>query len=611
MIFDDIINEVSDNPYSAFFYTPSIYKKSNSCLFINPVEIIQVYNRNDLDHLLLLTDKFLAKGLIGYCLLEYEAGYLLEDKLEKLLPDNERRLMQFFFFEKSNAKKIKSSKIEFGEINTESFSVSDFKLNTTSNKFFKDIKKIKRYILEGDTYQVNYTIKGKFNFSGSYGSFFKNLLFNQSARYSAFINNDNNFIISLSPELFFQTDNKKIITRPMKGTLSRSGEIKSDLLKALELKNSEKNRAENLMIVDLLRNDLGRICKYGSVKVDELFGIEKYESLYQMVSTIRGKINNGIGLGDIIKNIFPCGSITGAPKIRTMEIIKELEEEERGIYTGSIGIIGKKTSVFNVAIRTLKIDKENCRGEVGLGSGIVWDSKPKNEYQETLLKSEFLTSPVTPFELIETMLIEDGEIFLFENHIDRLKKSAHFFLFNLDEDKLRSLLLRKASKKYSEGKYNLRLTLNKWGNVKNEFSLLSPLPDVIKIIISDQSISSGNSFQYFKTTNRDLYNSELLKYNPEGFFDVIFFNEREELAEGSITNIFVRKGDVWSTPPQSSGILLGIYRNHFILGRNDVKETSLSLDDLLSADEVKLVNSVRGEIKVNRIHYQNEFVEYS
>jgi para-aminobenzoate synthetase/4-amino-4-deoxychorismate lyase len=157
----------------------------------------------------------------------------------------------------------------------------------------------------------------------------------------------------------------------------------------------------------------------------------------------------------------------------------------------------------------------------------------------------------------------------------------------------------------------LRLTLNKWGNVKNEFSLLSPLPDVIKIIISDQSISSGNSFQYFKTTNRDLYNSELLKYNPEGFFDVIFFNEREELAEGSITNIFVRKGDVWSTPPQSSGILLGIYRNHFILGRNDVKETSLSLDDLLSADEVKLVNSVRGEIKVNRIHYQNEFVEYS
>jgi len=286
MNFDDIIKQISDNPYSAFFYTPSIYSKGSSNIFMEPKEIIPVYDKNDIDNALRLVDKYLEKGKVGYCLIDYEAGYLLENKLEKLIHSKERKLMQFFFFDEKDVKKIKSSKIEFGKFDSESFSTSEYKLNTSRTKFFNDIKKIKQYISEGDTYQVNYTVKGKFNFSGSYASFFKNLLFNQSAEYSAFINNENNFIISLSPELFFRTANSKITTKPMKGTLSRSKDLQSDALRAFELEKSEKNRAENLMIVDLLRNDLGKICKYGSVKVEQLFGIEKYESLFQMVSTI-------------------------------------------------------------------------------------------------------------------------------------------------------------------------------------------------------------------------------------------------------------------------------------------------------------------------------------
>jgi para-aminobenzoate synthetase/4-amino-4-deoxychorismate lyase len=365
------------------------------------------------------------------------------------------------------------------------------------------------------------------------------------------------------------------------------------------------------MIVDLLRNDLGKICKYGTVKVDKLFGIEKFESLFQMVSIIEGKLKSKISLSDIIKSMFPCGSITGAPKIRTMQIIKEIEEEERGIYTGSIGMMSKESSVFNVAIRTVKIEKETGRGEVGLGSGIVWDSEQEKEYNETILKSEFLTNHTKPFNLIETLLVQDGDILFLEEHINRISKTADFFLFRIDEDKIRRELINTAYEYCPSGKYKLRLLLNKWGKVKMDYSVLPQLPDIVKVIISEKHINPDSTFQYFKTTNRELYNSEYKKNNSEGFFDVIFFNEKKELAEGAITNIFIRKEDVWFTPPVTSGILAGIYRSYFINTSDDVKETIITINDLLTADEIKLVNSVRGEIKVNQLYYQNEFVEFT
>jgi len=610
MYFDDIIKQVSDNLYSGFFYTPAIYAESSSFLFLNPSEIIPVYEKSDLKASLKLVDNYLKKDLKGYCLLEYEAGYLLEDKLEKFLPENKRKLMQFFFFDKENIKKIKSNKIYFGEIDINSFDVSEFKLNTSATKYIGNIKKIKEYIAAGDTYQVNYTVKAKFNFEGSYSDFFKNLLFNQSARYSAFINNGESFIISLSPELFFVTDKKDILTKPMKGTLRRSYEPKSDLLKTGELEKSGKNRAENIMIVDLLRNDLGKICKYESVKPENEFSIEKYESLFQMVSDVKGKLKNKVELSDIIKNIFPSGSVTGAPKIRTMEIIKELEEEERGIYTGTIGIMNRNSSAFSVAIRTIKIDKENGKGEVGLGSGIVWESEPEKEYEETILKSEFLTSLVNPFELIETMLVEDGNIFLFGTHLERLKKSAQYFLFIYNEKKIREIIEARLAELSSELKYKLRLTLNKWGKVNIKISSVAELPKLIKVVVSNKRINTRNTFQYFKTTNRKLYDEEYEKYKSKGFFDVIFLNEKEEVAEGSITNIFIKKNDIWLTPHSSSGILPGVYRNYFINISTEIEETILTLNDLLAAEELKMVNSVRKEVTVHQLISDNEIVKY-
>ena len=223
----------------------------------------------------------------------------------------------------------------------------------------------------------------------------------------------------------------------MKGTIKRGINLSDDLHHIKLLKRSAKDKAENVMIVDLLRNDIGKISKTGSVQPYNLFHIEKYESLFQMVSSVKAELKKDISFGDIIKNLFPCGSVTGAPKIRTMEIINKLEQYTRGIYTGSAGIIGKKSSVFNVAIRTIKIEKETGKGEIGIGSGIVWDSIPEEEYKETLLKCNFLLKPLEYFEIIETMKAENNKITLLSAHIKRLKNAASYFLFRFDEVKIR------------------------------------------------------------------------------------------------------------------------------------------------------------------------------
>lgn len=601
MNFNDILKLVESNPYSAFFYTPSIYPESRSYIFSEPSELIIAYNKNDLQKSFKLADKYIQKGMQGYCLLNYEAGYLLEKKLEKLLTADDRKLMQFFFFKEKNVKLIKSSKIIFEDNTDEEFSISNFRLNTTHQQFVKNVDKIKKFIKAGDTYQVNYTMKGKFNFTGSYSSFFKGLLFNQSAKYSTFINNGEDFILSLSPELFFRIKKNRIISQPMKGTMNRGVDQYSDSIIESELINNEKNKAENVMIVDLIRNDLGRICRYGSVTVPELFKSEKYESLFQMISTIEGKLNKKIKLSEVIKNIFPCGSVTGAPKIKTMEIIKELEKDVRGIYTGSIGLVTKKELIFNVAIRTLTINKTTGKGEIGMGAGIVWDSDAEQEFIESNLKSTFLTEPENYFELLETILLENGQIEFLEEHLQRMKSAAEYFLFKFNEMKIRNHLLQEIESVDKNKKHKVRLTLSKWGRISIAITEVKPLPNEIKVIVSGKKISSSNKFQHFKTTNRKLYDNEFSKYSSQGNFEVLFLNEKDEIAEGSRTNIFIKKGNGWFTPPLGSGALPGIYRNYF-LNNEKTKESILSLKDILSADEVWLTNSIIKEVKVERIN---------
>ncbi len=607
MNIQEIINKVLAFPNAAFFYTPPIYGKSDSYLFLKPKEIITIKSLRNLDEKLNRIDNFISDGFVGYSLMNYEAGYLFEKTLYKFLPKNEK-LIEFFFYDKKDVHRIKSSEIDFNE--HEKFVIKNFGLNTTKNEFIKSIKKIKSYIEEGDTYQVNYTLKGKFNFVGSFQNLFANLVFNQSAKYTSLINNGNKIIISLSPELFFEIEERKIISKPMKGTSQRGVDLPDDSLLKYQLGASSKNRAENVMIVDLIRNDLGRISEYGSVKVKKLFEVEKYESVFQMVSTIESKLKKNIRFSDVIKNIFPCGSITGAPKIRTMEIINGLEKEKRGIYTGSIGLIRKDKLSFNVPIRTLCIDKKTGKGEIGLGSGIVWDSVAEAEFEETKLKGKFLTEPTKPFEIIETMLVENKKIFLLDEHLDRMQKTAEFFLFVFNRTKI-DKSLNEIIKNLDNKKYRLKIALNKWKRLNHFVWPINKESKEVNVIISAKVIDSQNKFQYFKTTNRKLYDEEYKEYSKRGYFDVIFLNEKNEIAEGSITNIFVYMNNEIFTPPMSAGILPGVYRKHFMKNISIVRERKFYLQDLLEADKIILTNSVRGEVVVNKLFLdENEFIEF-
>lgn len=609
MKFIEIIKQVEDNPHSAFFYTPSFYRKALSYLLIKPSEVISIYKREDLKSNFNLIHKLIDKGYYGYSLIKYEAGFLFEEKLAKFKSGDSEELIQFFFFDKQEVRQIKSSKIFIGDFSSEKYSIKNFKLNRSESKFLNDIEKIKRYIREGDTYQVNYTVKGKFIFSGSYSSFFQKLIFNQSARYSALINGDNEFIISLSPELFFSKKGKNIVSLPMKGTIRRGHNHNLDGIAATELKSVEKNLAENVMIVDLIRNDFGRVCRYGSIKVPELFRIEKYESLFQMVSEVRGKLRKKTQLQDILENIFPCGSVTGTPKIRTMEIINEIEGEQRGIYTGSIGLITPIEIKFNVAIRTISVNKKSGAGIMGLGSGIVWDSNPQCEYEEVLLKSKFLAEPLEYFELFETIKYENGEIKLLEQHLARLKSAADFFLFKFSEKKIRKQLAISLKQTDLHILMKVKLTLSKWGDIKVEISDLQVHNGEVSVIVSRNKINSLDKFSHFKTTNRKLYDNEYASFSKKGFSEVIYLNEKDNIAEGSRTNIFLRKGDSWFTPPLDSGALPGVYRRHFIEAHPKTFEKNITVSELQTADEILLTNALREEIKVDKLFInEDEYV---
>ena len=610
---DEIIKQVIENPHNTFFYTPSFYEGSISFLFSNPSKIITAKSSDDINKSLMEIDKNIAKGLSGFGIISYEAGYAFEKKLLQYLPKEQDNLVQFYFFDDKNVKQINSDEIKFNFLQDQnSFEISDFQINTSKEKYTRDVERIKKYIEEGDTYQVNYTVKGKFKFAGDIISCIKLLIFNQSARYTAIINSGEELIISLSPELFFEIKGNKIIAKPMKGTISRSLTDASDSLAKYELANSEKDKAENLMIVDLLRNDLGKISDFGKVKVNELFIIEKYETLYQMISEVEAYKRQEITLGKIIENIFPCGSITGAPKIRTMEIIHSLEMEKRGIYTGAIGLILKDNIVFNVAIRTIVLNPKEGKGEIGIGSGIVWDSDSEKEYNETLLKCSFLLKPDPYFELFETMLIENTKVFLLDEHLERLKLSADYFLFKFDEKRILKELSDKMKNIEPQSKYRLKLKINKWGDIDITISEFKEEEKDFYAIISTKTISSTNRFQYFKTTKRKPYDEEYNFYSSKGFFDVIFINEKNQVAEGAITNIFINKGGMWYTPPVSCGILAGVYRKYWLHTELNINEEILFKDDLLIADEIVLTNSLRGKVKMKRLYLnESEFKEFA
>ncbi|KAB2907531.1 MAG: chorismate-binding protein [Ignavibacteriales bacterium] len=370
--------------------------------------------------------------------------------------------------------------------------------------------------------------------------------------------------------------------------------------KELRLNEDPKQRAENLMIADLMRNDLHRLTGGRALRVLSLFEEEKYETLLQMVSGFRGEIDKSTGLAEIFGALYPCGSITGAPKISSMRIIRDLEKRPRGLYTGIVGFVSGKKSVFNIAIRTLQLDDKKKTGVVGLGSGIVWDSDAKKEYEECLLKGEFFTREVQHFRIIETILYQNGEAPFLQHHIGRMKRSAKRLFFYFDE----GLFLRKFSEltqKLNPGQsYRLRFLLGKYGDFQAEVHEPAPLPSRIVVAFSKKVTDSNNPFLYYKTTNRVIYNAGRETATQEGLFDLLYQNEFGEVTEGGITNIFIFTSGKWLTPHHSCGLLQGVGRKVF-MQTHKVREVVLRVEDILNAEKVVLTNAIRGAVAVDEI----------
>lgn len=466
-------------------------------------------------------------------------------------------------------------------------------------EYSKNISKIKEYICAGDVYQINFTGRYRFTFDGSPLSLYKALKSKQRVSYSAYIRAAGQDILCLSPELFFSIKGQHIVTRPMKGTMPRGRTQHEDQHVAESLRRDSKNRAENVMIVDLLRNDLGRLCQIGSVTVPKLFTIEKYNMLFQMTSTVEGILKEDMDYYQVFKSLFPCGSVTGAPKIRAMEIIKELERSPRGVYTGSIGYFAPHSTrairaMFNVAIRTVVL--ENGRGEMGVGSGIIYDSVASDEYVECAIKAHFLTKVAIPeFDILEAILWDNGYQRL-DKHLQRIADSAHYFQYPYDQASVDSMLTQLSAKLVAGQRYKVRLKLSRTGQWDSEaIQIQEARPHSEQmIVLSSERTDSRNCMYYHKTTNRALYDRASRFALENEYADVIFLNAKGQVTEGATNNIFIERNGSLLTPSLYCGLLNGIYRQYVLENNDQAQEVVLHLNDLLEAEKIYICNAIRG-----------------
>ena len=478
----------------------------------------------------------------------------------------------------------------------------------TAQQYAERIAAIHEWIRSGDVYQLNFTFPLHVAAAGSTAALYARLRQRQPVEYSAFLHTQpGQHILSFSPELFFRLDEtggaRHITTRPMKGTAPRGRNTREDRDRAQWLHNDEKNRSENLMIVDLLRNDLGRLCRFGGVRVDDLFTVERYETLWQMTSTVTGELRGDVGFQQIFRALFPCGSVTGAPKVRAMQLLAALEPRPRGLYTGAIGFFSREQTVFNVAIRTLELACGS--GMMGVGSGIVIDSDAAAEFRECALKAEFLTRSAesfpAQFQLIETMLWHGG-FPLLPLHLDRLEDSAGYFGFSCERAAVEDALLAHARGVADHAPHKVRLLLARNGSLEIAAEVLPTPADPAKVAhvcIAQIPTDSRDRMLFHKTTHRPVYARAFKKATEAGFDDVLFLNERGEVTEGAISNIFVVRDGRWFTPPVECGLLAGVFRRHLLKTRmtetrKEIEQRVLYPEDLRQADAVYLANALRG-----------------
>jgi para-aminobenzoate synthetase/4-amino-4-deoxychorismate lyase len=476
-----------------------------------------------------------------------------------------------------------------GSKTAESFTLTNFQRDISYQQYLDAYNIVQNHLRRGDTYQVNLSLRESFNGPEDSFHLYHSLKESQRVPYATYISLKDFDLLSFSPELFLKKEGNSLFSLPMKGTSEVSSSSSN-----IDLINDPKSISENTMIVDLIRNDLSLIAKRGSVKAHRLCVLEEYETLNQMISEVRCELEDNVSIYEIFKALFPCGSITGAPKKSTMEIIDKVESSERGIYTGAIGYIEPNGNFqFNVAIRTLVGDKKG-KYTYGLGSGVLADSEPRSEHKEIWLKSKFIKKLNSDFYLFTTMHFENGTFRNLEEHLSRLQDSADYFGFFYNVSEIETGL---SSLGISSKKQKCKLILNYDGKIKIELSDLQK-DNALKVIsLSDIRVSSRDIFLQHKTSKRTVYDAEYALAISSDFYDVVFFNELGHLTEASRHNIFIKIGDTWRTPRLKSGLLSGIQRAKTMIEFKAV-ESDLMHKDLLSADEIILTNSVRGNVKV-------------
>ena len=497
----------------------------------------------------------------------------------------------------------------------------DTRGSLSEDDYARDIAAIQAYITKGDTYQVNHTFQLRAQSFGHPLALYARLRARQPVRYGAFIETPERQVLCFSPELFIKNEEGLLTAKPMKGTLGRLH------AKAEDLSSNEKDRAENVMITDLIRNDLGRICETGSIKVPALFDVEEVGEVYQMTSTITGRLKPGLSLHDILRASFPCGSVTGAPKKRTMEIIAQLETHSRGLYCGSIGLFEPNGNFqLNVVIRTLEVNAQRDV-TIGIGSGITIDSHASNEWQECAVKAGFVTGLSSPVGLIETLRVENGHLPLLTLHLNRMQASAKALGIAFSRSVIEAQIqdhLRSCS--VTALRLRLRLELSAQGNLHLSHGSVEPLLGVQKLFWASNLLGeevtlmqSSNPLLRHKTTARAAYDAGWKAAVANGGFDALFVNERGEVTEGGRTSLFICLNGQWCTPPLQSGVLPGVLREQLlnpdqsvaqvkgatlftsslarsILGK--ARERVLYPEDILKAEALVVVNALRGVIPV-------------
>ncbi|CAN7654207.1 aminodeoxychorismate synthase component I [Massilia sp. LjRoot122] len=551
----------------------------------------------------------LARGLYALPLLSYELGAQLQGVPAHAVDSALAQVLLFEQCEHLDAAQVEAW-IATRATTGEPAGVAGVNPNVDEAAFTDAIRRIRDYIAAGDTYQVNYTYRLRFEAFGPLVKLYARLRARQRVPYGALVAlPGGEALLSFSPELFVRHDAGVLTARPMKGTAPASGDDAVDAQRSDALSHDTKNRAENLMIVDLLRNDLGRVAQTGSVEVPALFEVRRYGAVLQMTSTVQARLRADVSLEQVFAALYPCGSITGAPKRRTMEIIHELEASARGIYTGAIGWFdppqdGKAFGDFclSVPIRTLALGASQGgtrQGELGVGAGIVYDSDAPSEFAECQLKARFLTGLPNELEIFETLRAswDDGCRHV-EQHLDRLAASCRHFGLPFDFGAARAAL-NEACLALPPGQlHRVRLAVDQAGALNLQAAPLTPLAEPVTLLLASETTHSGDLFLRHKTNVRSRYDAAWRAAEAQGAFDCLFFNERGELTEGGRSNVFVRFGTAWYTPPLSCGLLPGVMRGVMLQAPAwNASERVITREMLEEADDIVVCNALRGPLR--------------